>query len=107
MRTSSTSAALMFSPPRMMTSEIRSVIDEVSVWVEHADVAGVVPAVAGRTPSRSESASVYPKKHSGPRERISPGSPVATSRPSGSTSLISFPGSGRPSVDRRFSSESA
>ncbi len=43
--TSSTSSALMFSPPRMITSALAVGDGEVAVVVEHADVAGAVPAV--------------------------------------------------------------
>ena len=42
---SSTSWALMFSPPRMMMSDDAVGDREVAVVVEHADVAGAVPAV--------------------------------------------------------------
>ena len=47
---SSTSIDDTFSPPVMITSFLRSVIDEVALVVERAAVAGVEPAVADAHP---------------------------------------------------------
>ena len=84
--TSSTSSALMFSPPRMMTSEIAVGDRQIAVFVEHTDVAGAVPAVIVegpcgqfvvgvaeaqiRPPAEDLTVGTQPDLHPGPRVSV-------------------------------------